>query len=182
MNLNLHPILIAEINAIKELNQKIDAISAPGAVNDVVADQLRQTISAQQQVIGDQQQQINDLSAKLDAVLNQMSAFEESLSQCCTQSGHTQRGSNDDLPQLEQNVPNPFSSSTYIKFYVPMASKSAHIVISDSKGAAVMQFDNLETGFGTVTIGAGELASGTYRYTLVIDERLVDTKTMVLTD
>ena len=53
LNLNMHSIFVAGINAIKELNTKVEE---------------------QQAVIDNQQQQINELMAKLNLVLNQMTA------------------------------------------------------------------------------------------------------------
>ncbi|HLF64261.1 MAG TPA: tail fiber domain-containing protein [Saprospiraceae bacterium] len=180
LNMNLHPILIAQINAIRELNAKVDDVTAPQNENGVLVSLLEHQVSNQQLIISDQQEQIADLTAKMDDVLNQIKAFEESLSLCCTQSGNG-IVPGDEAPLLEQNIPNPFSSSTYIKFYIPRTATTATIVISDSKGSVVRQFDVVH-GYGTVTVKGGELISGTYHYSLIIDHRLVDTRTMVLTD
>ncbi|HYV91627.1 MAG TPA: T9SS type A sorting domain-containing protein, partial [Chitinophagales bacterium] len=103
----------------------------------------------------------------------------------CTsyQSGQSEfKSENDnDAPKLEQNVPNPFMQTSYIKFYIPSSAKSAMIVVSDINGTAVKQFNSLAIGFCTVNIAAGTLAAGTYQYTLIIDGNKIDTKQMILT-
>ena len=53
LNLNMHSIFVAGINAIKELNDKVEE---------------------QQSIINNQQQQINELMVKLDLMVNQMTA------------------------------------------------------------------------------------------------------------
>ena len=167
------------IKAVQELSGKMDKLNAPTTKEnaDVVA--LKETVKNQQTVINNQQKQIEDLSSKLDAVLNQMNVFEQSLSQCCTAFGNNSQKV--DVAILEQNVPNPFGHSSYIKFYVPKNARSASLRVTDGKGAIVLQFNKLETGFGTVTIHEGELSSGTYYYSLIIDDHIVDTKSMVIT-
>ncbi|HUM46793.1 MAG TPA: tail fiber domain-containing protein, partial [Chitinophagales bacterium] len=134
---------------------------------------------------GEQQQQLESLSSKLDEVLNKLQMMEASLSQCCTayeQSSTENTGSKiNDMPVLEQNVPNPFLHTSYIKFYIPSSAKDAMIVVSDLNGKVLKQFAQLPNGFGTVNIDAGTLAAGVYQYMLLIGGKVIDTKQMVLT-
>ena len=140
-------------------------------------DSLKQTNTELIYQIDDQQKQIDELK-------NQMLQFENALSQCCTNFQSTSSVANMppiDLPVLEQNIPNPFSQSSYIKFYIPSSFKSAMIVVSDIQGKEIKRFNNLRAGFGTVTMQGGQLASGTYEYSLYNDGVKVDTKQMILT-
>jgi hypothetical protein len=88
--------------------------------------------------------------------------------------------SSGDLPRLEQNIPNPFDGSTIIKFYIPQQVLTAQIIISSLNGVAIKTIDVAQSGLGQVSITAGELASGTYQYSLMIKGKLVDIKQMEL--
>ena len=166
----------------------IDSLKAnPSSSNiDALQKQMDQLAAANEQlqnVNADQQEQITSLSSKLDEVMNKMSAMEASLSQCCSafQSSDQSAISNLQSPILEQNVPNPFTLTSYIKFYIPSSTKDAMIIVSDANGSVKKQFTRLAPGFGTVNIEAGMLAAGTYQYTLLIDGKVIDTKQLVLT-
>ncbi len=83
--------------------------------------------------------------------------------------------------QLFQNYPNPFNPSTLFKFQV---SKSAYIriVLYNVLGEEVTTFlnENLKAGEYKVTYNAVYLASGIYFYTMFADNKLIDTKKMLL--
>ena len=69
-----------------------------------------------------------------------------------------------------QNTPNPFSTTTQIRFYVPETS-NVNITLYNVLGEAVQEITNGSHGAGyhTVEMNAGELASGTYFYKFVSD-------------
>ena len=82
---------------------------------------------------------------------------------------------------LEQNCPNPFNQSTVISYTVPQTFRSAKIVVADTSGRIFKQISISASGAGSVTMEAGFLLSGTYLYSLYVDDTLVDTKKMILT-
>ena len=182
LNFNIHSILVAEVNAFKELNAKVEDLKANSGADPAALTSFQNQLNAKDQLIADQQAQINALSIKLDEVLNKMSNFEISLSQCCSayqfSDGDSRIGG--DVPKLEQNVPNPVMQTSYIKFYIPSSVKSAILVITDVNGSVVKQFTGLQTGYGTVNIDYSTLASGTYQYCLMIDGKKFDSKQMIL--
>jgi trimeric autotransporter adhesin len=82
---------------------------------------------------------------------------------------------------LQQNVPNPFISSTTISYHLPGSVKSAEIVITDKQGKKLKQFPlSGLAGSGTIEIKTGALAAGVYQYTLYINGNIADTKQMLL--
>lgn len=85
------------------------------------------------------------------------------------------------LPSLKQNSPNPFSSNTIISYFIPSNSKSAQLIVTTLNGQVLKNIPLSKYGEGQVTIQAGELAAGSYVYTLTVDGRRVDTKQMILT-
>jgi flagellar hook assembly protein FlgD len=82
---------------------------------------------------------------------------------------------------LEQNAPNPFNQSTVINYYLPQKTRSAVMNITDINGKIIKTVALTEKGKGQVRLEAGLLTAGTYQYSLIINEKLVDTKKMVLT-
>jgi hypothetical protein len=83
---------------------------------------------------------------------------------------------------LAQNVPNPFTQNTIIKYSLPNASDRAAIVIFNLNGALIQQF-NLPMAKGTnqITVNGGSLTAGKYIYSLLVNGEEVISKTMVLT-
>ena len=81
---------------------------------------------------------------------------------------------------LKQNVPNPFADVTLINYYVAADVGNAQIKVTDSKGSVIKIFTATK-GNGQLNIKSGELASGTYNYTLYINDKSIDTKQMIIT-
>jgi flagellar hook assembly protein FlgD len=77
-------------------------------------------------------------------------------------------GTTDGQTVLYQNMPNPFSQTTQIKFYLPEAS-NVNITVYNVIGKVVKELvsADLGTGYHTVDFDAEELASGTYFYKFV---------------
>lgn len=83
---------------------------------------------------------------------------------------------------LLQNKPNPFDIATTISVLVnePIKHKSAHILIRDVAGKEVKRLPiTLTNGMNEVLYEHGYSYSGIYTYTLLIDGKPVQTKTMV---
>jgi trimeric autotransporter adhesin len=85
------------------------------------------------------------------------------------------------LPVLKQNSPNPFNSNTTISYFIPSNFKSAWLIVTNASRQLLKNIPVNKHGEGQVTIQAGELAAGSYFYTLTVDGRRVDTKQMILT-
>ena len=82
--------------------------------------------------------------------------------------------------QLKQNFPNPFHSSTTIKFNLP-GNENVKLNVYNSDGKLVKQLVNsqLDKGEHSVDFSAGELESGTYYYQLITNY-LSETRSMVV--
>ncbi len=79
---------------------------------------------------------------------------------------------------LDQNVPNPASNATTIKYYLPKAVKTAQLLVTDSKGAVIKTIVLNSRNAGQVTLSVNTLESGSYYYTLIADGRKIATKQM----
>ena len=84
--------------------------------------------------------------------------------------------------ELLQNKPNPFDESTIISFLVndPVSVHSATIVILDLNGKKVKEIPvEVKEGMNEVLFPHGYNMTGTYMYSLYINDQLVATKKMV---
>ena len=83
---------------------------------------------------------------------------------------------------LYQNVPNPFTSDTKIRYTLSEDVVNANLYIYNMQGTQIKNICGLSGGAGVITINGRELKAGMYIYTLIADGKEVDTKRMILTD
>ena len=82
--------------------------------------------------------------------------------------------------KLEQNIPNPFNRNTIINYFLPQAVNKAMMQVVTIDGKIIKAVPLTAKGNGQLIIKAGELAAGTYQYSLIVDGNLIDSKKMVL--
>ena len=122
--------------------------------------------------------------------------LEEQLAACCgagmqMQGGNdggngTEKSTNITLSDkntivLNQNVPNPFAERTTISYNLPENVTKAQLLFYDNKGTLINAQDISTRGAGVFNVFASDLSSGSYSYALVVDGKIIDTKTMVKT-
>ena len=83
---------------------------------------------------------------------------------------------------LYQNVPNPFTSDTKIRYTLSEDVVNANLYIYNMQGTQIKNISGLSGGAGVITINGRELKAGMYIYTLIAEGTEVDTKRMILTD
>ena len=81
---------------------------------------------------------------------------------------------------LEQNIPNPFKGSTTITCFLPVNDGNAYINFYAQTGSLLKSVKITGEGKNTITLTANELASGTYKYALVVDGKVINSKQMIL--
>jgi len=82
---------------------------------------------------------------------------------------------------LYQNIPNPFSSSTMIRFHLAEEAQKSEIYIFTLQGELLKTYHLTDPKYEIVIRGE-ELEAGMYLYTLIVDGKEVDTKRMILTN
>lgn len=83
---------------------------------------------------------------------------------------------------LYQNVPNPFSNTTTIKYFVPNCVGECKIIISDLTGKLVYTHAIEKSGEGSFQFDASRLYStGNLLYSLVVNGKIVANKKMLFT-
>ena len=127
---------------------------------------------------------IQELTQMKAELMNEIEQLKASINACCSNLNKTE-GSNDnrsiDVPVLEQNNPNPFMESTTISFYISPHVKNACISIYNMNGSELKSLNISTRSKGTIIFNGGELAAGTYTYTLFVDGKQVDSKWMMIT-
>ena len=130
-------------------------------------------------------EQLNKRVAKLEALMERL---DTDMEHCCEVEPQN-KTENELLEEktetkayLEQNVPNPSNKSTRINYHLPEGSKAAQLQISTLDGKLVKTYALTQIGQGSVTVKSGQLPAGTYLYSLVIDNIVLDSKQMILVD
>jgi hypothetical protein len=122
------------------------------------------------------QQQLNDLQTQIN--------------NCCgVQQGNINTGEktgatdvkliNTDNFMLYQNEPNPYTSSTTIRYFIPENVSDVKITFQDASGKNLKEVKLNQTGQGSIAVDGNELINGLYTYSLVINGKVVDVKKMV---
>lgn len=81
---------------------------------------------------------------------------------------------------LYQNVPNPFDGSTVIRYFIPENTiGNAYVTFYDMYGKEVNKLEIKEKGFGKIEADTENLANGIYSYSIIINDKIIDTKKML---
>lgn len=145
----------------------------------VKAIQEQQTIITNQAAtIQKQQDALNEALSKLSTLTTQL----QDIQDCCNnREGGT--GANTtfplqptSLPSLLHAVPNPTSQSSSIFYSIPASTTSARIELLDNNGVVLQRLPIGNFGSSSISIPTGNLASGTYYYSLIVNDQKIDTK------
>ncbi|MFT6809284.1 MAG: hypothetical protein ACJA01_002520 [Saprospiraceae bacterium] len=82
---------------------------------------------------------------------------------------------------IKQNTPNPFKDETLIAYNIPTTANSASLQVININGQLIKKVPITNFGTGTIRLNASSLPSGTYTYSLIVDEKVIETKKMVST-
>lgn len=80
-----------------------------------------------------------------------------------------------------QIFPNPFSAQAVVQYSLPSGSQNAQLVVYDMLGQQRGAY-RLSNTYGEISISAGNLTTGVYLYSLLVDGKSTLTKKMVVGD
>ena len=80
---------------------------------------------------------------------------------------------------ISQNTPNPFTGQSTVRVSVPDDASDAYIDILTLNGASVKRIP-VSNGLSEVSLSSFEFAPGTYLYTLVVNEKVSETRRMIV--
>ncbi len=167
----------------KKMGYDFSGVDAPKNDKDLYslryADFVVPLVKAMQELSGTNDSlktQISDLQAKNEQLQLQINNILQQISSLKSGFAPSLNGK----AWLKQNAPNPFNNSTIIGYNVPPSSGHAQVVISDVSGQVLKAVSIENKGEGNISIPAGQLAAGSYFYTLIIDGARADTRQMII--
>ncbi len=80
---------------------------------------------------------------------------------------------------LGNNIPNPFTSITVIPYILPEGLEIGELIVADISGRIVKQYEIKNNG-GTIEINMNDYNAGVYFYSLMINDKMIETKRMLL--
>jgi len=137
----------------------------------------------------EQQAEIDELKSGMQLLSKKVQDLEKGLEKSGQQSNSSlepgQSNHSEDLMYedavLYQNSPNPFFETTTIRVFLPSTVSSASLSIFDGRGVERKKIILKERGNIETLINARALNAGTYSYSLVVDNKFIASKTMILT-
>ena len=116
--------------------------------------------------------------------MNRMEAmmlqFGSSMESCCKEASKLESPFQTDEASLKQNIPNPFTSSTIIPYYIPQYAQRASLHFFNETGIEITQRAIPGTGEGQILFTGEQLPAGIYFYSLQVDGKNIATKRMVV--
>jgi|GEM_PF-5413312 len=132
------------------------------------SDEMKTKISKLEQQVAEQQ-----------AVIERLSSLEERLRAIEEKLNIETKASNRNS-QLFQNQPNPLNNRTVIPMQVAENATKAFVRVADASGRIVREITVDARGITQIELETGDLATGSYFYTLIVDNVLIDTKQMIV--
>ncbi len=125
--------------------------------------------------------QVIDYTYKFDSLYKVISDLKNQILSCCTLNQTLQLNQNGaTVSLLYQNKPNPFKEKTIIEFDIKEIFDNASIMIFDMQGTLKKTIAITQVGKGQIMIDGYELTAGMYLYSLIINDKEIDTKRMIL--
>lgn len=134
-------------------------------------------------------QALETQKAKIIELENKLAILEANMEVCCQNKNNSNNTHTSDngltgnfvKSTLDQNVPNPFGTETKIGFHIVSKYQAAFIGIYNLNGEQISKIP-VQQGSNFVMVSAGQLKPGMYVYSLVVDNDLIDSKKMVVSE
>jgi hypothetical protein len=176
LGVNYTELIPVLVEAIKEQQNQIDALKSGNKVSSIA--------SSSNVDIDAMNKEMNQLKAENQMFKEKFELLEKSISLLCESgcAGLEKAKQNvEDVDALYQSIPNPTDNEALINYYLSKKYNNASIQINSLEGK------NMETiildgaqGKGSVKIQLGHYAAQTYFYSLIVDNKVVDTKKLTV--
>jgi hypothetical protein len=175
---SIFPNLVREARRLSETGRSdsmVLHVNYTGLVPVLIAavQELDSQLVAKDQVLANLRQHLHDQRLQIQELQKQ-------VEQLYTLHWETQKNNNQTV-YLSQNVPNPMRETSEISFTIPVTVTKAHLRISAVDGRVIQSHTIEERGRGSISISRGSLSTGTYFYSLVLDQKVVKTRSLLVT-
>jgi hypothetical protein len=170
---SLIPVLVA---AIKEQQKQIEEMKAGGVASATVPNTETEKLNSR---IDDLNSQIAELKGELSRICDNPCVTGSAAPKTEGSFGSTENLSTQKAA-LFQNIPNPMSASAVIPYYLPVDAKDAFIVVTTETGVEKFRTILAEKGNAQITVNGLNLSQGVYYYSLIISNKIIDTRKMVV--
>lgn len=131
--------------------------------------------------IKSQQHELTSQKKEISNLQNQISELRSLVEVLLEEKTPNDQGGVELKPRLFQNHPNPYKGNTIIGFYLPDDSEDARIEIYNVDGKLLKTLPLLQSGEGKVQLNTDQFPEGIYVYSLVVNNKLVESKRMIVT-
>lgn len=138
---------------------------------------LVNAVKEQQEELEEKDKEILELKEELSSIKDQIEALSNAIENFEEQDVYLKGGQ---TPSIGQNIPNPYQSETKIDYFIPEHSTSAKINFYDLSGKLLKEVTLNDHGNGRLNLQALNLPSGTYTYSLIVDQQVFDSKKMIV--
>jgi trimeric autotransporter adhesin len=136
---------------------------------------LIEGIKVQQKELTTQKEQISNLQKQV----RELRSLVEAL--VAKEKIPSDRDGSEPGPQLYQNHPNPHNGHTIIEYYLPEGLQHARIEIHNVDGKLLRTLPLMQSGKGQIQLNVDQFSAGMYVYSLMINNKVVESKRMILT-
>ena len=132
---------------------------------------------------------VQELSAQNDAMKSEIGNLKSEIEELKKAIGYQASGINESQStvngqrsdvSLSQNIPNPFTHSTTIKYFLPENNGNVFINFYTQSGVLLKSIKLIDAGNGSVSFKNDDLAAGMYTYALIVDGKIIESRQMVL--
>lgn len=125
-------------------------------------------------------QSIRELSAEVTELRQQL-GLEKTVNMTVKQTANIEEAQTEiNMVKMEQNKPNPFSSSAVIGLNIPEETQNASIYFYDLTGKQIKSIPVSERGRTNITIYASDLTTGMFIYALIVDGKVAMSRRMIV--
>ena len=136
---------------------------------------------------------MKEVSGQLDSLKHVTDSLQKQITDCCSKSNnghHNGQGrlmtpgdsnSSEGGSYIKQNSPNPFNKETVIEYFISEKNAVSSILVFDMNGKLLKTFKNEGNGKGALVINGNDFQPGMYYYSLIINNKEIGTKKMILT-
>jgi hypothetical protein len=117
---------------------------------------------------------INELNEELQSLKQELADLKSNTSEAKIGGTNNTKGL-----VLEQNIPNPFSDRTSIKYQLPAGTTTASLIVFDLNGRIIKEFQ-LTKNANEITINAADVGKGLFIYSLVQNGQELLSKKMII--